>query len=101
MIDTHKKHIKIAQYDSENGVLLLQITSDLGNLTELVVDSESFKEWMNGDLIQRCFPELGIETRELMISGMDPETQRELFDVCCQDEERMREVAKDMRENKC
>ena len=101
MIDTHKKHIKIAQYDRENDVVLLQITSDLGNLTELVVDSESFKEWMNGDLIQRCFPELSIETRELMISGMDPETQKELFDVCCQDEERMREVAKDMRENKC
>ena len=54
MIDTHKKHIKIAQYDRENDVVLLQITSDLGNLTELVVDSESFKEWMNGDLIQRC-----------------------------------------------
>jgi hypothetical protein len=81
MIDTHKKHIKIAQYDSENGVLLLQITSDLGNLTELVVDSESFKEWMDGQLIQRCFPELDVETKELMISGMDPETQRKIFNI--------------------
>jgi hypothetical protein len=81
MIDTHKKHIKIAQYDSENGVLLLQITSDLGNLTELVVDSKSFKEWMDGQLIQRCFPELDVETKELMISGMDPETQRKIFNI--------------------
>ena len=81
MIDTYKKHIKIAQYDRENDVVLLQITSDLGNLTELVVDSESFKEWMNGDLIQRCFPELNVETRELMISGMDPETQRKIFNI--------------------
>ena len=81
MIDTHKKHIKIAQYDSENGVLLLQITSDLGNLTELLVDSESFKEWMDGQLIQRCFPELDVETKELMISGMDPETQRKIFNI--------------------
>ena len=81
MIDTHKKHIKIAQYDSENGVLLLQITSDLGNLTELLVDSESFKEWMDGQLIQRCFQELDVETKELMISGMDPETQRKIFNI--------------------
>jgi hypothetical protein len=60
---------------------LLQITSDLGNLTELLVDSESFKEWMDGQLIQRCFPELDVETKELMISGMDPETQRKIFNI--------------------
>ena len=81
MTSTHKEHIKIAQYDSENGILLLQITSDLGNLTELIVDSESFKEWMNGQLIQRCFPELDNETRELMISGMDSFTQRKIFGI--------------------
>lgn len=81
MIDTHKKHIKVAQYDRENDVMLLQITSDLGNLTELVVDAVAFKAWMDGELIQRCFPELDIETRELLISGMDPISQREFFDV--------------------
>jgi hypothetical protein len=79
MIDTHKKHIKIAVYDSENQVLLLNITSDLGNVTELTVDSDSFNRWMEGDLIQRCLPELDIVTRELLISGMDPITQKEIF----------------------
>lgn len=81
MIDTHKPHVKIAQYDSENSVLLLHITSDLGNLTELVVDSESFANWSNGMLIQRCFPELDLVTRELLISGMDPITQQEFFGI--------------------
>lgn len=81
MISTHKNHITIEQYNSENCILLLHIVSDLGNLTELVVDSESFKAWMNGELIQRCFPELDVETRELMISGMDPIRQREIFNI--------------------
>ena len=79
MQDTHKAHIKIAIYDNENDVLLLHITSNLGNLTEIVVDAPSFAAWMEGDLIQRCFPEFDLITRELMISGMDPEMQAEIF----------------------
>lgn len=79
MISTHKPHIMITQYDSENSVLLLQITSNLDNITELVVDAESFANWQNGMLIQRCFPELPVNIRELMISGMDLETQEEFF----------------------
>ena len=81
MINTHKPHIKIAQYDSEHSILLLQVTSNLGNLTELVVDSESFANWANGMLIQRCFPELDLVTRELLISGMDAITQQEIFGI--------------------
>lgn len=79
MLETHKNHIKIAQYDSENSVLELVITSDLGNVTNLLVDGESFANWANGMLIQKCFPELDIVTRELLISGMDPITQKEIF----------------------
>lgn len=79
MLETHKDHIKIAQYDSENSVLELVITSDLGNVTKLLVDGESFANWANGMLIQKCFPELDIVTRELLISGMDPITQKEIF----------------------
>lgn len=79
MLETHKNHIKIAQYDSENGVLELHITSNLGNITTLIVDGESFANWANGMLIQKCFPELDLVTRELMISGMDPITQKEIF----------------------
>jgi len=79
MIDTNKKHVKIVQYDPENSVILLNITSDLGNITELLVDAESFANWQNGMLIQKCFPELDLVTRELLISGMDPITQKEIF----------------------
>ena len=79
MLETHKNHIKIAQYDSENSVLELVITSNLGNVTNLLVDGESFANWANGMLIQKCFPELDVVTRELLISGMDPITQKEIF----------------------
>lgn len=79
--NTHKSHIKIVTYDNENDVLLLQITSNLGNLTELVVDAHSFTAWENGDLIQRCFPEFDLVTRELMISGTDPMTQTDVFGI--------------------
>ena len=79
MISTHKNHIKIAEYDNENSVILLNITSNLGNVTELLVDGPSFRQWMGGELIQRCFPELSVVTRELMISGTDPEMQEKLF----------------------
>lgn len=79
MISTHKDHIKIAIYDTDSDVVLLNITSNIGNVTELLVDAVSFRQWMGGELIQRCFPELDIETRELMISGIDPEIQGEMF----------------------
>lgn len=81
MISTHKPHINIAVYDTDSDVVLLNITSNLGNVTELLVDAFAFRQWMGGELIQRCFPELDVETRELMISGMDPISQREIFDT--------------------
>lgn len=81
MISTHKPHIKIAQYDNENSVILLHITTNLGNVVEQLVDGPSFRRWMGGELIQRCFPELSLVTRELMISGMDPEQQEIFFDM--------------------
>lgn len=79
MVSTHKDHIKIALFDASGEAVLLHITSNLGNVTELLVDAVSFRQWMGGELIQRCFPELDIETRELMISGIDPEIQGEMF----------------------
>lgn len=79
MISTHKSHIKIATYDNENDVAMLHITSNSGKVTELSVDAPSFRRWMGGELIQRCFPELDLVTRELLISGMDPEDQQAFF----------------------
>ena len=79
MESTYKSHINVTMYDSEHDVAVVQITSNLGNVTELVLDGQSLKDWMQGELIQRCFPELDVVTRELMISGMDPITQMEFF----------------------
>jgi hypothetical protein len=79
MLDTHKEHIKIRVYDTESGVIGLSITTNLGNVVEMIVDGPSFRKWMGGELIQRCFPEMDVELRELLISGMDMETQEEFF----------------------
>jgi hypothetical protein len=38
----------------------------------VVVGYEDYVRWMNGELIQRCFPELPEGEREQLISGLHP-----------------------------
>lgn len=79
MIDTHKPHIKIIAMDIEYASIA--ITSSTNRIYEMLIPKEPFLRWMGGELIQRCFPDFDLETRELMISGMDPEQQEIFFDM--------------------
>jgi bifunctional DNase/RNase len=77
MLDTHKDHIKIIAMD--NYYVSIRITSSTDKVYEMLLERASFFRWMEGDLIQNCFPDFDVEIRELMISGMDPEMQAEIF----------------------
>lgn len=77
MQETFKPHIKIA--DRGGNLLTLEITSDLGNVIRKTVNAESFYKWQDGGAIHRCFPDFDIVTRELMISSMDPITQKDFY----------------------
>jgi len=38
----------------------------------VVVPSEGFNKWLNGELIQKAMPEVPAEKREFLISGISP-----------------------------
>ena len=45
----------------------------------ITVKLSDANEWINGGLIQRCFPYLNIEDREILISGNDNEAWASMF----------------------
>ena len=50
-----------------------------GKETEIVVDKDKYDTWQGGMLIQRAFPNLDSEQRELLITGMCYECQASFF----------------------
>ncbi len=50
-----------------------------GKETELVVDKDKFEKWDKGELVQRAFPNLSAEQRELFITEMCYECQENIF----------------------
>lgn len=44
------------------------------------LDETKLRRWMDGELIQNVFPELSIEERELMITGMHSDCYDNLFE---------------------
>ena len=77
MIDTKKQHIKIKAMDATYASIA--ITSSSNQIYEMLVEREPLIRWLEGELIQRCFPDFSAEIRELMISGLDIEDQAEIF----------------------
>lgn len=77
MEETHKEHIKITADNWDT--LELEITSSLGRKLSLIVNREKFMAWANGGLIQDCFPKMDVVTRELLKSGIDPHSQKKIF----------------------
>ena len=42
-----------------------------------------FIEWRDGELIQNVFPDLSAEQREMLITGIPPEQQEEMYNEIC------------------
>jgi hypothetical protein len=77
MLDTHKDHIKIIAMD--NYYVSIRITSSTNKVYDMLLEKEPLLRWIEGEVIQKCFPDFDVEIRELMISGMDPDVQDEIF----------------------
>jgi len=45
----------------------------------VVVTTNDFNRWVNGELAQRAFPEMKPEDREMLISGVHPKCWEELY----------------------
>jgi hypothetical protein len=77
MLDTHKDHIKIIAMD--NYYVSIRITSSTDKVYDMLLEKEPLLRWIEGEVIQKCFPDFDVEIRELLISGMDPDVQDEIF----------------------
>ncbi len=50
-----------------------------GKSAEFTVTAEGYNNYVNGGLVQRCFPELKAEDRERLITGICPECWDRIF----------------------
>jgi hypothetical protein len=73
-----KSHLSIVSVQEDQ--TLIDITTSRGNIVSFVLDTDPFFDWyLRRQLIQRCFPDMPVENRELLISGMDYEDQKIMF----------------------
>ena len=77
MRNTHKSHITIIAED--NAMYSLLIKTWTMKEHSMLVEKQAFNNWAEGALIQNCFPDFDLDIRELMISGMDLDTQKIMF----------------------
>ena len=50
-----------------------------GEQTDMIVPTKGFFKYKNGTLVQEAFPEKSVEDRELLVSGMCRDCQRNFF----------------------
>ena len=50
-----------------------------GVIAEVVVPVAGFMEWRSGVLVQKAFPDLDVDSREQLISGICPKCWDETF----------------------
>jgi hypothetical protein len=50
-----------------------------GKTFSIVVKHSDANEWINGGLIQQCFPYLDADSREILMTGIDGDTWNEMF----------------------
>jgi hypothetical protein len=53
----------------------------------ILVDTDKYRDWVNGELCQNVWPHFNAGQREQIISGMHPECWEELFGMFDQDDE--------------
>lgn len=59
--------------------MIIHTDCDCGDWKDIYVDEDSYKEWVNGKLIQKCFPHMSSDDRERLITGICPECWDILF----------------------
>jgi hypothetical protein len=58
----------------------VQVTCDITREThEFVVSVDAHERWTNGELIQKAFPDLSTDEREMLMTGTTPREWENLF----------------------
>ncbi len=63
----------------DGGTITFSGTTTSGRQFSIVTYLDDANEWMNGGLIQDCFPYLSADEREILMTGIDSETWNEMF----------------------
>ncbi len=50
-----------------------------GREFSIVTKLEDAQRWVNGELIQNCFPHLNADQREILMTGIDAQAWEEMF----------------------
>jgi len=58
---------------------LFRGNSSSGRPFSILVPYADANRWINGELIQNCFPYLSADEREILMTGIDSETWDEMF----------------------
>ena len=63
------------------------VNKGCSNHTIMHLETDAYESWINGTLIQDAFPELTVDQREFLITGICPECQDELYNFLEDEEE--------------
>jgi hypothetical protein len=58
-----------------------------GKQFKIMTKLSDANRWLNGELIQNCFPHLNADEREILMTGIDGDTWEEMFAGSEEDEE--------------
>lgn len=64
---------------SDDGMIEFSGLSTGGREFSIVTKLEDAQRWVNGELIQNCFPYLNADEREILKTGIDAQGWEEMF----------------------
>lgn len=70
---------KVTRKVSDEGMIEFSGLSTSGNEFSIVTRLDDAQRWLNGELIQNCFPYLNKDDREILMTGIDGDTWEEMF----------------------
>lgn len=65
--------------NEENMTVTFSGKSTAGRPFSITVELSDANEWINGGMIQNCFPYLNADERELLMTGIDAQMWDEMF----------------------
>jgi hypothetical protein len=66
-----RPHLKIVAVHGETGTIDVDATcSQCKRVVDYELPLDGWNAWLYGQLIQRCFPDMDADRRELLISGL-------------------------------
>ncbi len=63
----------------DGGTITFSGTTTGGREFSIVTYLDDANEWINGGLIQNCFPYLSADEREILMTGIDSQSWNEMF----------------------